>query len=124
MLAGHRFSGVSDAYIQRSPQFVADACTAILLIPVLKALGIDDKQLDDELGAELVKKNSSVRSDGDAVIKAATRRASSKLQAQNLTPAQALAQSLDAARVDRLVMQRALGLDTDQITPRPCRRPP
>lgn len=29
VLAGHRFSGVSDAYIQRNPQFVADACTAI-----------------------------------------------------------------------------------------------
>jgi hypothetical protein len=29
---------------------------SIPLIPVLKALGIDDKQLEDEVGAELVKK--------------------------------------------------------------------
>ena len=29
MLGGHRVSGVSDYYLKRNPQMVADACAAI-----------------------------------------------------------------------------------------------
>jgi len=89
----------------------------IPLLPVLRALGVDDKQLEDALGKELLAKNTGIRAEGDAVIRAALRMGSEKLQALKLTPQETLRQALDATRIDRRVMQRNLGLDTDRVTP-------